>query len=141
MIITRYCAVRSAIPIVATATAIMTVALAGCASSSNLSRPGQVTAISHVDQGTIRGQAILSGRVPFAGHSFKVGAIADGKIMQTADIPRTGGSFMLHVPAGNYRLSLLVSDVPVADSSVGCSTNVTSVAGVTVPASLQCTWH
>jgi hypothetical protein len=59
------------------ASALAGVALGGCASS------GEPVGGR---QGIIRGQAELSGRVPFAGHSFEVGAISGGKVVKTASV-------------------------------------------------------
>jgi hypothetical protein len=134
----RHCASRPAVLITA---AVMTAALAGCASSGNVSPPGGAATLAHGEDGAVRGEASLSGRVPYSGRSFRVGAISDGKIVQTAGISRTGGSFTFHLPAGSYRLSLLIPGVSLADSSAGCTGSVTSVEGRTVSATLQCEWH
>lgn len=76
---------------------------------------------------------MLSGRVPYAGRSFKVGAIADGKIIKSATISRAGGAFTFRMPAGNYQLALLISGLPVAESSLGCATSVALMTGQTRP--------
>jgi hypothetical protein len=114
------------------ASALAGVALGGCASS------GEPVGGR---QGIIRGQAELSGRVPFAGHSFEVGAISGGKVVKTASVSRSGGSFEFSLPGGTYQLSLLASGIPSSNSGIGCTTNVDSAPGQTVTANLLCTWH
>lgn len=91
--------------------------------------------------GTIAGQASLSGRVPFAGHALTVEAVRAGKVIAMAGITRSGGRFDFHLPAGNYQLTLMIAGIPSRYGDLGCTTTVTLPAGQTVHPTLQCTWH
>jgi hypothetical protein len=111
-------------------------ALAGCAAA-----PAAAPAASGGGQGTVRGSAILAGRIPYQGHPFAVAIVSAGKVLQTAHITHTGGTYQFAVPAGSYQLALRVSGVPSFAADNGCTTSVTAGAGQVVTTDLNCTWH
>ena len=73
---------------------------------------------SHHD-GTVNGQAMLTGRVPGHGQPLTVGAINDhGMIITAGSGVRPGGHFTLTVPPGIYRVGLWLPGTQLAASRV-----------------------
>lgn len=121
---------RSAAGASLAALAALALVLPGCAAAAQ--------------QGSVTGQAVLSGRVPGGGRPLTVGAVRGGTILATAEIRPTGGRFDLRVRPGRYQVGLWL---PGAQQLVpkwmicAAPTNVSVTAGQAAAVTLSCSWH
>jgi hypothetical protein len=115
--------------VVAVLLALMLTGCAGSQSNASLSAESSVT-----------GRAILVGRLPGGGRPFTVGAVRDGKIIETAKI-QPGGHFRLVVPPGHYQVGLWIPGARLSVPYMSCAVPTTVKPEDTSPLNLQCDWH
>ena len=113
-----------------TAAVLLGPVLAGCTNARTQSLAGS----------SVSGRAILVGRVPGDGRPFTVGAVRDGKIVQTAAV-RPGGHFRLAVPAGHYQVGLWIPGARRSVFYMTCIVHTTVRTEHTSTTNLQCVWH